>query len=696
MQRMLDYLVTWVPAGWGNRNQEELPTPAVAHPHQNPETATLRSNAMITAKKILKAWKSDEFKKNFEDTFKCELKDCAIDMNALLDPLTSDQIEPKLDSMINLEPLRRQLAQGPSVITEDPVLNFQLNDDLEDLFLPRLIYIRQEMKGILNLFCRDVNLRLPNSSHVYGAVQEEASCIVKPYCKKTILLGSPGVGKSILCFLAALYRSRSTVTIYIRQTNVSSENVSVFIMFPEDDKTVSRKVRCLFTRSLDDQYLTELFRLKIFLEENLQLVRKEYYLFLDGPCYNSANSRDTLNGAFDYLCTSAGYPDFKTEEDGNSRCWIMCGWTEEEVEAAFVQMNPDTDTDEVIRKAHEAYALCGGKIRDLCRAFDDHEKMRKKLLKRVNYIFEKDVKFYLYSSTPLKVDKIRIVFRENIDDFDCDDAKQYVDSKFLRTVLASRLGLDRFVKDYKLADAMKNPAVVGWHLESTVHAWFLELVAGNQEEPLIKTVSDISNDNNYGQLIKEKKQYWVPSSRYSRNIDSAVVIDHTLYAFQVTVSDNHTFNVRTFFDDFLKTIKAFKINSVQVCVITTQENFAINPFLGLVRKPMRLGNFLENVRRDGWLQVVNIDSVEGFRQSMGGVLVEIRNCEEVKRATSTTAISGESNTLIRKRKDRKRKASTTLIPGDLKHSMEDLYLLFLFPSPHESPLRRSVRTGQST
>jgi hypothetical protein len=126
------------------------------------------------------------------------------------------------------------------------------------------------------------------------------------------------------------------------------------------------------------------------------------------PDYNSSNPDTTLNGEFDYLCTFAGYPDFKTEEDGNSRCWIMCGWTEEEAEAAFVQMNPDTD--EVIRKARQAYALCGGKIRDMCSAFDDHEKMRKKLLKRVNYIFEKDVKFYLYSSTPLKVDKIRIVF----------------------------------------------------------------------------------------------------------------------------------------------------------------------------------------------------------------------------------------------------------------------------------------------
>jgi hypothetical protein len=232
------------------------------------------------------------------------------------------------------------------------------------------------------------------------------------------------------------------------------------------------------------------------------------------------------------------------------------------------------------------------------------------------------------------------------------------------------------VKDFKLADAMKNPAVAGWHLESTVHAWFLELVAGNQEDPLIETVSDISNDNNCGQLIKEKKQYWVPPSRYFRNIDSAVVIDCTLYAFQVTVSDSHTFNLRTFFDDFLETIKEFKITSVQVCVITTQEDFAINPFLDLVRKPMSLGNFLKKVLRDGWLQVVNIDSVDGFCQSMGDLLVAIRKREEVKKSTSTTTISEGSNTLIRVCK---RKALTTLIPGDSVES----------PAPRRSPRNRS-------
>jgi hypothetical protein len=96
------------------------------------------------------------------------------------------------------------------------------------------------------------------------------------------------------------------------------------------------------------------------------------------------NSRDTLCGAFDYLCTSAGYPDFKHEEYGNSRRWCLNGWTAEEAEAAFVRMHGDTD--DVRCKAREAYALCGGKIRDMCDAFDDHEKVRRNIVDSVKFL----------------------------------------------------------------------------------------------------------------------------------------------------------------------------------------------------------------------------------------------------------------------------------------------------------------------
>jgi hypothetical protein len=88
------------------------------------------------------------------------------------------------------------------------------------------------MKGIFKLFCRDVNLLQHNSNHEGGVLPSKKSSIVLPRKTKTILLGSPGVGKSIFFFLAALYCSQNTVTIYIRRTAVSVRNdMSVLVMF---------------------------------------------------------------------------------------------------------------------------------------------------------------------------------------------------------------------------------------------------------------------------------------------------------------------------------------------------------------------------------------------------------------------------------------------------------------------------------
>jgi hypothetical protein len=612
----------------------------VVHP-PNTEPTDLRSKAMITAKKILKAWHGEEFKKNFKDIYKCELKDCVIDMKEWLDPLTSDN--PKtVVCLIDLEPLRRQLAQGPTVISQNSSV-------FKERFLPRLIYVRQEMKGIFNLFCRDVNLLQQNNSHV----GTETSRIVEPFDEKAILLGSPGVGKSILCFLAALYRSRSTVTIYIRQTYVSGKNVSVFIIFPEDDMRNSgnSKVRCLFSRRLKNlNAISGLRDLKSFLEENL-FEREEYYLFLDGPRYNNSNEDTTLNGEFDYLCTSAGYPGLRNEERGNSRFWVMCGWTEEEAEAAFVQMHGDMDN--VRRKARQAYALCGGKIRDMCSAFDDHEEMRESLLELVDDLKKDQVEFCLYSESKSEMNKIRIVFRKNRENYASSRVTQFIDSKFLWKVLHQKLGLERLVNDYKVADAIDIHAMAGWHFENTVHAWFSELVAGNQDGAIIKTMSDIAAipDKNCDVLIPDRNQYWVPTSRCFRNIDSAVVVDHTLYAFQATVKKNHTFCAATFLYDFLDTMKEFKITSVQVCVITTQEDFAINPYLALVKETMHFRSTAPDLQhfggvpRDGWLQLVDIGNVESFRKSMNGVIIAIRDREDLKRSTSTAAIPEGSNTV---------------------------------------------------
>jgi len=151
----------------------------VAHP-QNTNTANLRSNAIMTTKKILKACEGHDFESNFKDTYKCELKDCIIDMKEWLDPLTSDSPETE-GCLVNLEPLRRQLAQGPSVIS-------QVSSVLKDRFFPCAIYVRHEMKGIFNLFCRDVNLLQHNNNYKDGAEPSEARRIVEPFDEKRFCL----------------------------------------------------------------------------------------------------------------------------------------------------------------------------------------------------------------------------------------------------------------------------------------------------------------------------------------------------------------------------------------------------------------------------------------------------------------------------------------------------------------------------
>jgi hypothetical protein len=231
-QYVLRYFATWTaPAS------SEEPSPAMAH-RSHTGTVDLRGSAILIANKILKAWHGNEFKIKLKDTYDCELRSCVIDMTKWLDPLTSDNLQSN-DCVIDLEPLRRQLTQGLDV---DP-----RTDEPKEHFLPSSIYVRREMKGIFKLFCRDVDLLHNNEKE---SVSSKKSSIVLPRKMATVFMGSSGVGKSILFFLAALYRSQSSVTIFIRQSPMISEYMSVFIMFPKPDE--AGKVQVLFTRCLDD------------------------------------------------------------------------------------------------------------------------------------------------------------------------------------------------------------------------------------------------------------------------------------------------------------------------------------------------------------------------------------------------------------------------------------------------------------
>jgi hypothetical protein len=77
-------------------------------------------------------------------------------MKKWLDPLKSDQIEPMLVNLIDLEPLKCQLSKGPSVISQDSGVP-------KERFFPSSICVRQEMKGIFNLFRQQVVSKKPTT-----------------------------------------------------------------------------------------------------------------------------------------------------------------------------------------------------------------------------------------------------------------------------------------------------------------------------------------------------------------------------------------------------------------------------------------------------------------------------------------------------------------------------------------------------
>jgi hypothetical protein len=120
----------------------------------------------------------------------------------------------------------------------------------KEQFLPNRIYVRNNVRKIFGLFLNDVGM-------------------VEPRTRPTVLIGSPGVGKSVLFFLAAMYccsqKAEKELIVnkkkekkccchyeYLLTLGGSEEDISVLIMFRDEDQTDGEhKVHVLFNRTLD-------------------------------------------------------------------------------------------------------------------------------------------------------------------------------------------------------------------------------------------------------------------------------------------------------------------------------------------------------------------------------------------------------------------------------------------------------------
>jgi hypothetical protein len=524
-----------------------------------------------------------KFNEAMQEQYGCTLSYCSIKIGSSLDELAHGEIVDaesvdtfsKYNSVEDIEPFRERL------------IDLSFLDDLKtenEPFFPNQIFVRNNMRKIFGLYLNDVGT-------------------VEPRERPTALIGSPGVGKSVLFFLAAMYRcSQETnnddvnTSIYFRWAG-SEEDISVFIIFRDEDQDDGeRKVHVLFNRSLDEDNVNSLSELNVFIRTHLNIQRRNYFAFVDGP--NHSEKHKTLHGTYDYFCTSGGIPEFKNEQF-NSRRWILNGWTKDESLQALITLHVCQDTppaegaarskkdtasemddelQDVLDKAHRAYWLCGGRIRDLCKAYSDFEGVKMNIVRSLNQFNTQKIILAGWGSELGKDENLdlRIMFRD--EQFGSDEVMLpflVVDSRFKLTDLANRVDVDKWVSAYDLVKSACHRNIQVGFFTMALHKWIQTngTVETKKTSPIHSVCMSEGKATEGIGTLTERNMYWVPSIDNFSNIDSAIVIDNNLHVFQMTIQREHDFNPATFIENFaLPVWEMLRFNAVFIHIVTPLDN----------------------------------------------------------------------------------------------------------------------------
>jgi hypothetical protein len=397
-------------------------------------------------------------------------------------------------------------------------LAFTDGDFTTDPFFPSgEIYIRDCMRLIFGLFSKRDNAH-------------------------TVLLGSPGVGKSVLCFLAAMHKTQKKPVVFYRQTS-SHKFISVFIMRRKQGGAID----VVFTRLLHKNSVKVrggLCVLHDFLVKKLVGLHRydEVLWFVDGPKHDDQQ----MMTDFSFFCTSGGYPMF-ADEDSTGQCWVLDGWTRGEAMVALSRRDFEEGTIDM------AYYLCGGNIRNMLAACSDYDAVQNKVQRWVDELDVKSIEDFAFTSTERgankKYDRLLTMFRK-VDphvpvSLKLMRADQYVDSAFAMNRFAEDASIDVLAKGYRYSIGVSNRSLQGLYYEMVIHQWFTK--------EAIRCLDGIGqvcwSKGNGAQGVTELNQvgiYWIPSIPNFANIDAAVVLGNTLHALQYTVKDTHDFKNDSF------------------------------------------------------------------------------------------------------------------------------------------------------
>jgi hypothetical protein len=284
-----------------------------------------------------------------------------------------------------------------------------------------------------------------------------------------------------------------------------------------------------------------------------------YYRFIDGPKYNEHMTDDILNRNYDYFCTSAGMP-FPKSEEKQKRLWVLDGWSQKESAAWLVAHQRRLDTkrtgiisgvdageieDEYARKALLAYWHCGGNMRDMLEELKaNFTRAKDRLRPLVDRIQPSEAELLLHSTVrgDREVDRLRTMFRiqrTTPGTGEVMDALQIVDSGYVLDGLRDKLASETLLAMYNQLRLLAERGPQGLMFERILHA-MLEKKTSLQNDslplPIVRKV--VYSEGSRTECVRELAEpgiFWIPSTGNFPSIDSALVHETTLYAFQMTV-----------------------------------------------------------------------------------------------------------------------------------------------------------------
>jgi hypothetical protein len=299
---------------------------------------------------------------------------------------------------------------------------------------------------------------IPGKAFVRGEMQTTFKRLCeKKAGKKHILIGSPGVGKSVVFFLAALSLSavKNKQVIYARW---DKKKPTVFLMKPGQSEGFCQVGSISFYKvqySLEDVA-------RAALDYGYESDKEDWRFFLDGP--NETEVKELTDLDF-FLCTSGGYSTPSDSERMTVVIDIMAGWMEDDLVAALIQLKKITPN-----QARKVYGECGGRMR-LALDYVEDEQTTINWADSIVADQSADACILAVTETESRTsveskDRLRTMFRGS-----SGRPVQLVDSQYLLRRLRDKLTIDDLRQAYRIAVALDSRTMMGVLFEEIMHKW---------------------------------------------------------------------------------------------------------------------------------------------------------------------------------------------------------------------------------